>query len=358
MVITEVRAKPKMLPYKESGWKIATGPLVGARMIYVDILTEEGVVGRGCTSSGAPFLSGESEASVVHIIEDVFSKLLIGKNPFDIEDIMRTLDRAALMNNRAKAGIDLALYDLMGKALGVPVRSLLGNSTSKRVPIMRLIGLKEPKSMADDAASLADQGYRALKIKVGEDLRSDIARVGGIRHAVSDDVTLTVDINQAYSPKDAVELIHALGQYGVAMIEQPVSKEDISGMAYVRERVGIPVEADESVLTIADAARVIVAKAADFISIKPIKMGGLNKAKKVAAVCEAFNVGCVVGTVAGSQLIDAANGHFIASTPNVWWAAEVGEFMRLQDDPVSGLKIVDGFLEVSDGPGFGVSIVD
>ncbi|MEI9478355.1 MAG: enolase C-terminal domain-like protein [Deltaproteobacteria bacterium] len=354
MVITEVRAQAKMLPYKDQNWKIATGSFTGARMIFVDILTDEEVVGRGCTNSGALFISGESETSVVHVIEGVVSKLLNGRTPFDIEDITASMDRAVLLNYRAKAGIDLALHDLMGKALGVPVRSLIGSSTAKRIPIMRMVSIKEPKSMANDAASLVRQGFKALKIKVGEDRRSDIERVRAIREAVSDSTTLTVDINQAYGPKDAVELIKALEQYNVALIEQPVKKEDIRGLAYVRERVNIPIEVDESVITLADAVRVIEAGAADFISIKLIKMGGIHRAKKVAALCEAFQLGCVVGTTPGSQMIDVANAHFIVSTPNIWWAAEVGEFVRMQEDPVSGATVKEGHLEVPDGPGFGV----
>ena len=356
MVITEVKARPKMLPYKDQNWKIATGSFTGARMIFVDILTDEGVVGRGCTSSGALFISGESEASVVYVMESTFSKLLKGRSPFDIEDITVAMDREVSMNYRAKAGIDLALHDLMGKASGLPVRSLIGGSKAKRIPIMRLISLKEAKAMADDAAALVREGYKALKIKLGEDRRSDLDRVKAIREAVSDSAALTVDANQAYRPKDAVELINALEPYNVALIEQPVRKEDIGGLAYVRERVHIPIEVDESVVTLADAVRVIEAGAADFISVKLIKMGGIHRAKKIVTLCEAFHLGCVVGTIPGSQMIDVVNGHFISSTPNVWWAAEVGEFVRMQEDPVSGAIINDGFLEIPDGPGFGVKV--
>lgn len=356
MRITEVLAESKMLPYKDSNWKIATGSISGAMMIFVHISTDEGYVGHGCTTTGAFFLSGESEVSVVNVINEVFSKLIIGRNPFDIEDIMKILDKRVILNYRAKAGIDIALHDLVGQILKVPIRSIMGNSTYKKIPVMRMVSIKDPKDMAKDASLLVDQGYKALKIKIGEDHKIDLHRISEIRNAIAEDVTLTVDINQAYSPKNAVRLINELEQYDVAMIEQPVNKEDIIGMAYVRQRVNIPIEADESVLTLANAAQVIERKAVDFISIKPVKVGGLNKAKKIAALCEAFNVGCVVGTVAGSQMIDAANAQFIASTPNVWWAAEIGEFVRLQSDPASGLKIIDGFLEIPDGPGLGVKL--
>jgi L-Ala-D/L-Glu epimerase len=356
MIITDVKAQAIELPYKDQNWKIATGSFTGARMIFVDILTDKGLVGRGCTTSGALFISGESQASVVHVIEGTFSKLLKGRSPFDMEDIIADMDREVSGNYRAKAGIDLALYDLIGKASGVPVRSLIGSSKTRPIPVMRMVSIKEPKAMANDALALVREGFKALKIKVGEGRKSDIERIKAIREAVSDSATLTVDANQSYSPKEAVEFIKGLEQLGVALVEQPVFKENIRGLAYVRERVNIPIEVDESVISMADAVRVIEAGAADFISIKLIKMGGIHRAKKIAALCEAFHLGCVVGTTPGSQMIDVVQAHFILSTPNVWWAAEVGEFVRMKEDPVSGAVIKNGCLEIPDGPGFGVKV--
>jgi L-alanine-DL-glutamate epimerase-like enolase superfamily enzyme len=177
-----------------------------------------------------------------------------------------------------------------------------------------------------------------------------------VREVVSDKVTLAVDMNGAYRPKDAVEVIKGLEQYRVALIEQPVKREDIEGLAFVRERVRVPIEVDESIITLSDAVKVIEMGAADFISIKLLKMGGIYKAKKIASLCEAFNIGCVVGSTPGSQMVDIASSHFFVSTANVWWAAEVGEFTRMQEDPVGGAVIRDGFLEIPDGLGFGLTV--
>lgn len=356
MIITEVRVRRKQLPYRDKSWKISSGTIKEARMVFVDITTDTGVIGHGCTSSGTMFISGESEASIVYVIEGVFSKLLIGRSPFDIVEIMEELDRAVYMNYRAKAGIDLALHDLMGKALGVPVQNLIGNSKKQRIPVMRLIGLKKPKAMANDAKVLVNEGYKALKLKIGTDKKSDLERVKAVRGTVTNKVTLTVDMNGAYRPKDAIELIKALEQYHVALIEQPVKREDIAGLVFIRERVNVPIEVDESVISLADAAKVIQLGAADFISVKLLKMGGIYKAKKVAALCEAFGLSCVVGSTPGSQMVDVANAHFFASTANVWWTAELGEFMRMQNDPIHGAVIKDGFLEIPEGAGFGLTV--
>ncbi|MFC1816027.1 mandelate racemase/muconate lactonizing enzyme family protein [Thermodesulfobacteriota bacterium] len=356
MIITEVRLTPKVLPYKGEGWRISTGPIKESRMVFVEIITDKGIIGQGCTSSGPPFISGESQESIVSIVENVFSKQLIGKSPYDVEQIMAQLDKAAYMNYRAKAGVDMALFDLIGKSLGVPVQNILGSSQRKNIPVMRLIGLKEPDDMAADAQTLVDQGYKALKIKIGENKPVDIKRVEAIRSKIPGDIALTLDLNCAYRPKEAIELMNELTQFNISLVEQPVNRDDIEGLAFVRENTRIPIEVDESVITLADAARIARLGAADFISVKLLKMGGIHKAKKIAAVCEAFGIGCVLGTTPGSQLIDIASAHFFLSTANIWWAAEIGEFIRMQDDPVSGLELKEGCLEIPEGPGFGVSI--
>lgn len=356
MFITSVRVRKKILPYKDDSWRIATGPIKEARMIYVDIETDSGITGRGCTSAGAGFISGESEDSIVSVIEGSFKNLLVGRDPFDIEDIMNLLDRAVYMNFRAKAGIDLALHDLIGRALGVPVFKIIGGRSTAAVPIMRLIGLKEPEAMAEDALMLVNQGYKALKVKVGTSQVLDVERVRAIREAVGEDVALTVDMNGAYSPKEAIQLIRALEKFNVCLVEQPVARDNIRGLRDVSRNVSIPVEADECVMSLEDAARIVHAGAADVMSVKLLKVGGIRKAKKIASLCEAFGIGCVVGATPGSQLIDAANAHFFVSTPNVWWAAEVGEFVRMKDDPVSGAVINNGCLEVPSSAGLGLEI--
>jgi L-alanine-DL-glutamate epimerase-like enolase superfamily enzyme len=356
MIITEVRTRIKHLPYKDMTWKISSGAIKEAQIVFVDIVTDNGLIGNGCGFGGALFISGESEVSIANVIESVFTKLLIGRNPFDIVNIMEDLDKAVFMNYRAKAAIDLSLYDLMGKALGIPVHGLIGNSAKPRIPVMRFVGLKEPKAMANDAIDLVEQGYKALKLKLGADKESDIACAKAVCEVASDNVTLAVDMNGAYKPKDAVEVIKGLEQYRVALIEQPVKREDIEGLAFVRERVQVPIEVDESIITLSDAVKVIKMGAADFISIKLLKMGGIYKAQKIASLCEAFKIGCVVGSTPGSQMVDIASSHFFVSTANVWWAAEVGEFTRMQEDPVSGAVIKDGFLEIPDGPGFGLTM--
>lgn len=357
MKITGIRTIPRSLPYKDADeWKIAKGPIKEASMVFVEIETDSGARGQGCTSSGAPFIGGESVAGVKYMIDEVFSKHLIGKSPYDIEDIMEQLDKAAFMNLRAKAGIDLALHDLVGKILGIPVQSYTGSSQRRPIPVMRLLGLKDPNAMAKDAAALTDQGFTALKIKLAGQRDIDLKRVRVIRGSVPDGVTLTVDMNGVYKPKAAIELIGALHPYNIALVEQPVARENIEGLAFVRERVPVQIEADESAMTLTDVARIARSGGADFIGVKLVKMGGILKAKKIAAICEAFGLDCIVHSTPGSQMVDVATGHFFLSTPNVWWAAEVGEHIRMQDDPVSGAVIKNGFLEIPQGPGFGVNV--
>jgi len=135
-----------------------------------------------------------------------------------------------------------------------------------------------------------------------------------------------------------------------------VRTDDLEGLALVRKSVGIPIEVDESVRSLSDALNIIRLGAADFISLKPFKMGGFRVLKKILGLCEAANVKCLVGTTPGSRLIEAANVHFIVSTPYIDVACEIGEFVRMQNDPVTGLEVSNGSAKIPSGPGLGVNL--
>jgi muconate cycloisomerase len=183
-----------------------------------------------------------------------------------------------------------------------------------------------------------------------------VERVQRVREAVGPEVILAVDFNQACSVKQAIQRIEKMAPYDIALVEQPVKAANIRGMAIVKKSVGARIMADESVNTIEDAMRVIDAEAADVISLKLPKMGGLLKARKVAALCEAAGVEYLVGTTPGSRLVDAANVHLAASLKDLTLPCEIGEFERMADDPCAGLEIVDGFLSPPNRPGLGIEV--
>jgi L-alanine-DL-glutamate epimerase-like enolase superfamily enzyme len=356
MKITRVRAVSHKVQNTMTGWKTSLGGHDTHELIFLRIDTDEKIFGIGVASPGAIFISGDTGANHLELLNNRFGPAIAGMDPFDMETIVHKLDSIVRGAERAKAGIDLALYDLAGKILRVPANRFFGGVVHPRVRVTRLMGMFAPKEMAERSSELVQRGYSALKLKVGNNVKDDVERVKRVRDAVGPDVTITIDFNQACSPKEAIGSINRMAPYDVMLVEQPVKATDLKGMALVRQSVAPLVMADEAVNSATDALRIIEAGAADVISLKIPKMGGIFKARKAAAVCEAAGVEYLVGTAPGSRLLDAANVHLAASLKNLRLPCEIGEFERMANDPASGFEIVNGFSAPPEKPGLGVEV--
>ncbi len=356
MKITKVRAVLYQAHNLIPGWKVSLGGRDTYDLVYLRIDTDKGLVGVGISSPGAAYITGDTAANHLQLINNLFGPAIIGSDPFDIEAVMLKLDSLAMKAEAAKSGIDLALYDLMGKALDLPACKLFGGMVHPRIRVTRLMGMYGPKEMAEKVKGFVERGCSALKLKVGTTLQEDVERVQRVRDAVGPSVTITVDFNQACSAKEAIRRIEKMEPYDVALVEQPVKANDLKGMAMVTKSVGPKIMADESVNSLAEAMQIIETGAADVISLKFPKMGGILKAKKVAVLCEAAGLEYLVGTTPGSRLADAANVHLAASLKDLTLPCEIGEFERMADDPCTGLEIVDGFLSPPPRPGLGVEV--
>jgi L-alanine-DL-glutamate epimerase-like enolase superfamily enzyme len=356
MKITRIRAVSHKVQNTMTGWKTSLGGHDTHELIFVRIDTDEKIFGVGIASPGALFIAGDTGANHLELLNNRFGPAIVGADPFDIEAIVHKLDSIVHGAERAKAGIDLALYDLAGKILGMPANRLFGGVVHPRVRVTRLMGMFEPKEMAEKSLELVQRGYSSLKLKVGNNLKEDVERVKRVRDAVGPEVTITIDFNQACSAKEAIRSINRMEPYDVMLVEQPVKATDLKGMALVRQSVAPLVMADEAVNSATDALRIIEAGAADVISLKIPKMGGIFKARKAAAVCEAAGIDYLVGTAPGSRLLDAANVHLAASLKNLKLPCEIGEFERMANDPASGLEITGGFSSPPEKPGLGVEV--
>jgi L-alanine-DL-glutamate epimerase-like enolase superfamily enzyme len=193
-------------------------------------------------------------------------------------------------------------------------------------------------------------------VKIGLDEKRDLETVRRVRDLIGEQVFLSVDANQAYAPIQAVRVLKQLEDVRLGVVEQPVRRDDIRGMAFVRQHVAVPIMADEGIETPTDALRHIEAGAMDAVSIKLWKMGGLYRSRDIASVCAAANISVHVGSTAGSQLLEAMQLHFCASLPDLFGGAEIGEFESLTNDPASGLVVERGSLEVPSSAGLGVKI--
>ena len=329
--------------------------------LLVRIETDAGATGIGEAQADIGFF-GQTVEEIRAAVEDYLGPQLVGKDPFDREYLMHHIDYRG--NSCAKSGIDLALHDLMGKALGVPISALIGGGHKKRIPVAIEIAGGSPDDMANECVKYMKQGVRAFKPKIGGDPDKDADRLRAIREAVGPGVSMRADANQGYTAKEAIRLCRLAEKYdvGLDLLEQPVQAWDLQGMASVRRAVDTLIEADESCYTIHDAMQIIRHEAADVLNVKIGKAGGLYNAKKITALAEAAGLQCVLGTAFGTGIERAAKLHLAASTVKMVDAVEFTEIgihsslLAPPHDKLLSLPLEDGCLPVPDGPGSGVAL--
>jgi L-alanine-DL-glutamate epimerase-like enolase superfamily enzyme len=270
--------------------------------------------------------------------------------------LFASLHRAVPGYTRHKAGVELGLFDLLGKTFNVPLATLLGGATRESVPALKMLSMGSAAEMADTASTYVKQGYRNIKVKLGTGAAGDLERFQAVRGAVGPDVTLTVDFNGAYDATAAIAVIAALESLGLTLVEQPVKGTDLKGMAEVKRAVKSAVLADQEVQTAADVFQIARDQIADAVSIKLLKFGGLQESVAAARVGAAAGLRCHVGGMATSSLVDAAQVHFISAMTNITMPSEVAEFTALDGDLIEGLEVVDGAVRVPTGPGLGVCL--
>lgn len=348
MRIAAIQIVPVVMPKEDPTWRFALGANPESDGFLVLIRTDDGLEGVGYTTA-VPHLGAPKEVVGRDLAE--LSRLLQCAEVPDVADLDRLPG-----GHQAKAGIDIGLHDLAARARGVPLHRVLGEQVRSEVPLLRILALKSPSEVADNAERLVAEGYRYLKIKLDGDADTDVARVRAVRTRVGRDVHLTVDANQSYGAVDAVRAGRRMEHDGIELFEQPVRADDLEGLRTVARELDVPVEADETAQSVEDVRRLIELRAVDSVSLKLPKLGGLTKANEAATLCAESGMRCRVGATVGSRLIAAAGLHFAAVTPNISYACELAEFARLRNDPAEGLEPEHGLLRVPDGIGLGVRL--
>ena len=285
---------------------------------------------------------GETQETVLACVSAFAGNL--GDDPFAFEEILSQLDTIIRLHPSAKAAVDMALYDLVGKMLNVPVYKLLGLNPEHTPQTSFTLGIDTPANMAKKALLARD--YPILKVKVGT--KNDVANIQAIREVSS--ATIRVDANTAWTPKEAIKMINALAPYNLEFVEQPTAPRDLDGLRLIRENVPLPIIADESCVTVEDIPRIV--GCVDGINIKLMKCGGLRHALKMIHVARAHNLRIMIGCMIESSLAITAAAHL---TPLVDYADLDGHLL-IDNDPYEGVKVVNGKLALPDGPGLGVKV--
>jgi muconate cycloisomerase len=362
MTITAVRAEPisgRVQP--ELAILSSLGEHLAGQYVLVRVTDEAGREGLG-EASVTSVWSGETQAGTIALVREVLAPVVVGADPFDLEWISRRLDRAAWGNSFAKGAVEMALLDLQGQSLGVPVYRLLGGKegTAEGIRLKFVVGAVEPELAAARARRMVERGWRAIKVKVGQDPQADVDRLRAVRDAVGPDTWLSVDANGGYTVAQAVWVALRFEKLEVTLFEQPTPRGDHRAMAAVRRRSGIPVMADESIFTPQDALEAIRAGAADVFSIYPGKHGGVRPTQQIAKLAEAAGVPCTIGSNLEREVATAAMAHVTVSTANIQCERFPGDLIGplYYEEPLSKapLRYQADRLWVPELPGLGVRL--
>lgn len=311
MKISAITAKAVAVPLVKP-FVVSLGEITSCDSVFVKIETDNGITGYG-EGAGVTFVTGETNDTVLGAIK-FLTPALLGLDPFSIGHIHRVMDQLLVGNGSAKAALDLALYDIMGKAAKLPLYKLLGG-VNDSIETDMTIGLDTPTEMGARAAELAAEGYRHIKVKAGANMANDREAIRLIREAAPA-VHIKVDANQGWTVYEALSMFKFYAELGVEAVEQPLPYWDADGLAYLRAHAPIPVMADESCFTPHDAMRLLRRDAADIINIKLMKCGGLYPAMRICDMAEAAGVRCMLGCMLESRLAIAAAAALVASRPN------------------------------------------
>ena len=328
MKITQVKlgriSTPLRVPFKT-----ALRTVSSVEDVIVELHTDTGAVGYG-EAPPTGVITGDTTGAIIGAIRDHIAPAILGRSLDEFEDLTAAVQKALVHNTSAKAAVDMALWDLLGQKYSAPVYRMLGGARSNIVTDIT-ISVNPPEEMARDARTAIQRGYDCLKVKVGIDPELDVARLAAVREAVGKDVKLRIDANQAWNAKQAVRILDQMQEKGldIEFVEQPVPAADLEGMQYVTRHASVPVLADESVFSPADALR-------------------------IASAAEVYGVECMIGCMLEAKISVNAAVELACAKKIITKVDLDGPVLCSEDHILGGAVFDEKNITVSDAPGMGI----
>ena len=358
MKITRIEPIAVALPMKKpvymAGVEIRQADNV---LVRLEADTGQGSIVAWGEAASAPTMTGETVESMMAAIAYLMPAVL-GRDPGDIAGASKAMNGRMYGNQAAKAAIEIALHDLVGRARGMPVHALIGSKLRGRIPVLGVISNAEVAADLRAAAAMKEGGFIAFKIKVGVDKPLvDAERTRRVCEALGPGLLISADANTGWTTEEATQYVRAIAGSGLTFFEQPVAADDVAGMAAVAAAADCAIGADESIHSLADIRRHHDAKAARGVSLKTIKLGGMRGVVAAGRLCEelgmSVNVACKTGE---SSIACAAGLHLAAALPRLAWDFTPSTEGLAEDVTARPVRIERGHVEVSDRPGLGIDV--
>ena len=326
--------------------------------ILARVHTDEGISGVG-ECPPLPPLSPENQVVVTEMIRRWIAPNILGMDPFDLDGVWEKMDYWAPTYPMAKAAVDMALWDIMGRSLNVPVYKLLGGgSNPSKIPNVALIGIDTPAKVAAEGKRLVKEGYTGIRLKIGP--KRDASCVKAMREAIGEDVTLRVDCNQGYGTSDVIKMIREIEQYDVELVEQPTVWWDFATLAKVAGSVDTPIMPHESLFSMADVKTLIDMGAVGVLGLKTYRpAGGITNVKRILDMARVMNIPTLMHDDLEMGVSLSAASHIIAGCGKaITQKCELSGFPEWFDEDVikAPVKLEKGFIEPPKGPGLGFEL--
>lgn len=327
--------------------------------VIVKLHLDNGIVGLGEASPIDPSFYGETQQSIITAVKDWVDPIIRGQDPQNLEKIESMIDKRLAENYSAKTAVDMALYDAVGKSLNIPAYALLGGRYREKAPVGLELGIIKPKDMQSVVDKVLEFKPTVIKLHVGTTPDEDITEIKAFHDAVGSRAVIRADSNGAYTTDEAIRVLRKVQDCELEYFEQPVPRTNLDGLAQIRRIVQTPIAVDESVWTPQEAMAVCKKEAADVINIKLTRVGGLNRAKKIADIAHSAFLKVHIGCEAEFGIASAAKVHISVALENATCASagEFTEILTLRDNIVKEpYWIKNSFIEPNNKPGFGIEL--
>jgi len=315
----------------------------------------------GNTGLGEQFVwwpeTGASPKQIILAVQEALYKYVLGQSPFNYKNIRTRMNNNVARSETAKGLLDMACWDLMGKGKKKPSCELMGGKQTNALELCALVPLMDANSMADMAYGWQQSGYRTIRLKLGNSVKGDIEIMRLARERLGTNIQIRVDYNQAYRPEEAVKAIKAIEPYAIEIAEQPVASTDFQGMAYVQQRVNVPLMSHEGCFSLQDIDTLIALKAVSVIGINSERPGGVTNALEAISNATSHGLGVVIHNqtlgIADAMMIHVAAANYSALGHDI---ELFGNIMYEDDLITKPLDFNGGKVNVPDGPGWGVEL--